>query len=193
MTLIVQYEVHTDQAERFFTLAGYRARNMETPFSRTAGLVRSIIFEQFETQGAVFPSPGYGQWAPLNPAYEMEKVDPRIGRFTGEMHRSAMKGVRHGNDWLELAINRYTDDGTDVAEIFQDGRDPTPQVDSHGDMYMGGGQPERPLWKTTPMFKEEVHLIFWTWLQDLKNQNRRRTSPFSDIVGEKINPTYFRW
>lgn len=192
MPVIIQYEVDDDQAQRFFDYAGYRARSMRTPFSRVAGRIRSIMFEQFDTQGAVFPSAGQDQWAPLNPSYLEGKIedgyDERIGRRTGEMRRQALH-IQYGTDYVELSINHFNEEGEDIAEEFHSGRPNEVLVDSKGNPYMGGGQPARPLWETTEEFKDEVQMIFWMWLADLKRFNRRRAGLEVVMPGMHVSPT----
>lgn len=53
----VVFHVDTDQAERFFAYAGYRARHLREPLTRAGGALTDHILRTFESEGASVGEP----------------------------------------------------------------------------------------------------------------------------------------
>lgn len=175
MTIVVEYDIDTAQAERFFDYAGYKTRSTSQPISAVKRLMEDIVHEQWATEGGVFPSPGLGAWEPLADATIERKGHDTILVETHRLKDAAESGVHSGQDWVQYRVDRETDDGYSLVELHQ-----------HG----AGKMPSRPLWETTGYFEDQVQLIFWEWLYELKSTNARRRTRPNDVAGLSIIPSY---
>ncbi len=180
MSLVLQYEIDSDTAQRFFEYAGYRTRNMSEPFAQTRTLTQHWINMQFDSEGGQMS----GGWEPLTMPYlERKMQSPNLSEnileATGALKRDAARSVRSGSDWVEVAIPTRSKDGEySLVELHQEGRD--------GDNAM----PARPVWETTTEYLEEVQFIYWRWLDQVRSRNARRRGSSRPSGGLRVEPSY---
>lgn len=172
------WRVDTSQAERYFEIAGYRARNMRDPLQESRAILLHHIAMTFETEGDWAGV----EWPELNADYEAWKEKHRPGRpklvFDRELVNAAIsRRTTHieGNDTLryELEVPAYADAHQDGATWVQFNHKGQPVVHK---------LPARPFVVETEALTAQIEAAFIAWLARTRSANRSRSrDPFSSV------------
>lgn len=170
--MIVRIEIDTAHAQAFFDYAGNKVRDAKEPLRNIRDwVIIPAIDDQLETEGGHGLSP----WEPLSSEYERRKIadgygDKPILERDGSMRKALLSKRAFRISRQELDFDpQYANPNVDYAGWHQGGG------------YVPGRPPQRTIIDLTVEDEEEIEMIFYDWLDELRTASDR--SPTSEAFG----------